>query len=71
MKKTRQVRKTFPDDVAADVVRRGSSKGSIRNYWPPSVPLSPAARRRIWRYEKATHKCNGDPRHLCMLHLLT
>jgi hypothetical protein len=51
--------KTYPDHAPADIVKRGGSKGSIRNYWPPRWPLSRMAKKHMaayeaWRWERKT-----------------
>ena len=39
--------KTFPDKADAKIIKTGSAKGSIVNYWPPKHPVSWKAAKRI------------------------
>lgn len=41
------MKRTYPDHAKAKLVTSGSAAGSIVNYWPPRLPLSDKALRRI------------------------
>lgn len=46
------MKRTFPDHAKAAIVVKGSTRGSIKNYWPPKLPLSRTAKENIKEYEQ-------------------